>query len=234
MWNLPLFAQHQPYGQLTITRFWPLREPTVRPVHIQIVPLATPAGSAAAHFIQCIYQQKYAASIEVSYPHLMVLYGQNDQILAAAGFREAAEEPLFLEQYLGQPIESLLDASRQQIVEIGNLASAGGGASLFLFAALASYLNHKGYVHAVVTSTKQLEKRFTLLGLRPRRLAVATAEALTLSAQSWGGYYATEPQVMAGRIDKSARRLGLLFGITLQGTHQTATYVKPSLAGALS
>ena len=48
-------------------------------------------------------------------------------ILAAVGFRYAKEEPLFLENYTGAPIEQVLRTPRERIAEIGNLASAGGG-----------------------------------------------------------------------------------------------------------
>ena len=91
-------------------------------------------------FIKAIYKQSFGADIEVSCPVLMSVRNADNDILATVGFRYAREESLFLEQYTGKPVEEILECSRHEIVEIGNLASAGQGASIFLFAALAFYL----------------------------------------------------------------------------------------------
>ncbi|PZQ43284.1 MAG: hypothetical protein DI551_12425, partial [Micavibrio aeruginosavorus] len=139
---------------------------------------------------------------------------QDDQgkILAALGFRNAAHDPLFLEQYLSHSIDEILDAPRSSITEIGNLASAGGGASLFLFAALSAYLHDKRQRHAVVTGTKYIENRLRALGLRPTRLAKSDPSLLLKNGEDWGSYYNTDPYVMAGQIARGYERLQTALG----------------------
>ena len=125
----------------------------VRPGRIAILPLGDGGRELVTDFITATYRDAYDADIEVGYPTLISLRPAAGDLVAAAGFRYAAAEPLFLEQYTDSPIEAVLKTSRREVVEIGNLASRGGGVSLYLFAALASYLADRGIHHAVVTST---------------------------------------------------------------------------------
>ena len=120
--------------------------------------------------------QMRACAISVQYGSLMSVRDDAGRIVAALGFRSAGHGPLFLEQYLPAPIEIILGIPRHQIVEIGNLASSGGGASSFLFAALSAYLHHNGFKQAVVTGTDALEKRLRKMGLKPARHAQANPQ----------------------------------------------------------
>lgn len=190
-----------------------------RPAVVSIYQAFSKDRKAVEDFIIDIYSRAYGAQIGVHYPVLMSVRDEENHILAAAGFRNAGDEPLFLEQYLKQPIENILNTSRSGIVEIGNLASNGGGASLFLFAALSTYLYHKGQDHAVITGTKFLEKRFRELGLRPQKLAPANPDLLLLKNENWGSYYDTNPHVMAGRVDEGYKRLQRVLG-----AHYTEAY----------
>lgn len=158
-------------------------------------------------FIKNVYRNSYGAKIEVHYPILMSVRDTQGTILAAVGFRAASSECLFLEQYLEAPIEDVLKTPRDQIVEIGSLASLGGGASIYLFAALSAYLDNQGYSKAVVTSTKILEKRFKLMGLKPVRHAKANPDLLLSKDENWGSYYDTEPHVISGSIKDGYNRI---------------------------
>ena len=137
---------------------------------------------------------------------MSVLNVDND-ILAAVGFRYAKDEPLFLEQYTKTPIEAVLGCARHEIVEIGNLASAGQGASVFLFAALASYLNNKNIHYAAVTGTDFLHRYFKKIGLKPRKICDAHVKAVGCEGQNWGTYYDTQPRVLVGSIETGIKRL---------------------------
>jgi hypothetical protein len=106
----------------------------------------------------------------------------------------------------------ILNSPRSRIVEIGNLASLGGGTSMFLFAALASYLNARGVDYGVVTGTKTLEKRLHSIGLQPERLCRADPCLLHGQSEDWGSYYESEPFVMAGRIDLGYQSLQRVLG----------------------
>lgn len=160
MLNLAYSENGLQTGQLSFRKDMLLSSLRAKPSTVSIVPAFSKDRKIVENFITDIYMKAYGAHIHVHYPVLMSVRDEAGQILAATGFRSAVNEPLFLEQYLDAPVEEILQSSRAQIVEIGNLASDGGGASLYLFAALAAYLNYKGFTQAVVTSTDFLERRF--------------------------------------------------------------------------
>lgn len=206
-----------------LRRFTPLL-----PSVIDISSRFAPEREKVEAFIRDIYHKSYNADITVSYPTLMSVRNSDGEILAAAGFRMASEEPLFLEQYTRAPIENVLgglfaqDVTRGDIAEIGNLASKGKGASVFLFAAIASYLLSQGARYAAVTGTDQLHRRFEMMGLNPHVVCDASRDLLNSAQKSWGTYYDTQPRVLAGSLESSMcqlnKRLGAVYqenGITL-------------------
>lgn len=182
------------------------------PSVVSITGLHEPERRRVEDFITAIYKHSYGADITVRYPILMSVRNEGGDILAALGFRYAEDEPLFLEQYTSAPIETLLDCPRKNIVEIGNLASAGQGASVFLFAALASYLHHRNIRYAAVTGTDFLHRYFEKIGLNPRRLCNADMAALRSGGENWGTYYDTNPRVLAGSVEAGVKRLKNLLG----------------------
>lgn len=194
-------------GSLSFSKDKLLGHLKIRPSLISIVPVFSKDRGDVETFIKNIYAHAYGALIDVHYPILMSVRDESGKILAATGFRPATAEPLFLEQYLNAPIEQILKTPRGQIVEIGNLASDGGGASLYLFAALAAYLNYKGFTQAVVTSTDFLERRFHQMGLQPKRHAKADPALLLSDGENWGTYYDTQPHVISGSVAQGYKRL---------------------------
>jgi hypothetical protein len=168
--------------------------------------------SEVEDFIAGIYAHTYEADISVHYDTLMSVRDDHGDIVAALGFRSAGHGPLFLEQYLRRPINSLLGIPRQQIAEIGNLASNGSGASSFLFTALSAYLHHGGFKQAVVTGTDTLEKRLRKMGLEPIRHALADPALLECGNTHWGRYYDTRPHVLSGSVTLGYLRLQSRFG----------------------
>jgi hypothetical protein len=199
-------------GRLCLSESRLFSRMTARPTVVSIVPVFARDRQAVEDFIIDIYAKAYGAQIGVHYPVLMSVRDDSGDILAALGFRYAMQEPLFLEQYLSAPVEQVLDASRDYITEIGNLASAGGGASLFLFAALSAYLHSKKQQYAVITSTDFLEKRFCDMGLKPKRLAEADPALLLHKDENWGTYYDTHPRVLAGQVAQGYKRLQSVLG----------------------
>lgn len=202
----------QTTGTLSLRNDLFLKRINTRPTVVSILPAFAKEREAVERFIIDIYAKSYKAKIGVHYPTLMSVQDDQGKILAALGFRNASDEPLFLEQYLSHPIDEILDAPRSSITEIGNLASAGGGASLFLFAALSAYLNDKKQSHAVVTGTNLIEGRLRTLGLKPTRLAKANPSLLLKNGEDWGSYYETEPYVMAGQVARGYERLQKALG----------------------
>ncbi|NIZ03694.1 thermostable hemolysin [Thalassospira lucentensis] len=209
----------------------------MRACAISVLSLLAAERPEVETFIANIYADAYDAAIKVQYGSLMSVRDDAGRIVAALGFRSAGHGPLFLEQYLSAPIDVILGVPRHQIVEIGNLASSGGGASSFLFAALSAYLHHNGFKQAVVTGTDSLEKRLRKMGLKPVRHAKADPARLVhrQNAQNslpslgcasaakstdtnpepdfeWGRYYDTCPHVLSGSVAFGYRRLQTMLG----------------------
>ncbi|HLZ83757.1 MAG TPA: thermostable hemolysin [Caulobacteraceae bacterium] len=163
-------------------------------------------------FVDGVYVRAFGCVIRNHYPNLISLRDARGSIQAAAGFRSAGHGPLFLEQYLDQPIEAALLAHfepvpRDRIVEVGNLAGRGPAASLRLFLALARRLQLEGATHVVATATRQLRRTFRRLGLESASLTRAEPARLAGGGNDWGGYYTRDPVVMAGAITPSLPRL---------------------------
>lgn len=161
-------------------------------------------------FLEAAYRQAYGVHLEGHYPTLMSVQDADGRIYAAVGFRYASQASLFLEQYLDAPVEialssawGLASADRADIAEVGNLASDGRGATLFLFLALAEHLRGAGCLYAVATATRELRGIFAKTGIDAVQLASADASRLSDAGRAWGAYYRTDPIVLAGSIGRS-------------------------------
>jgi len=164
------------------------------------------------NFIKATYEKNYAANIQVDYPFLMSVRNKKGEVLAALGFRYAGNTSLFLEHYTDRPIESILCCPRDEIVEIGNLASAGQGALNLLFAALASYLKNRNICYAAITGTDALHRHFKKMGFAPSKICDADLSAVLEEGQQWGSYYATQPRVLVGSLETAVKRFKSLLG----------------------
>jgi hypothetical protein len=164
-------------------------------------------------FIAQRFADKLDASIQNFMPTLLVVKDRAENIVAACGLRSSAEERLFLEDYLDTSIQqeiakaakrSAADIDRQEVAEIGNLASANFAASRFLFKALFDYCQRQHFSWVVFTSCQRLLTAFTHLGLSLVKLADARESSLTTEPGTWGRYYQDAPAVMAGQLQSAA------------------------------
>ena len=183
------------------------------PSAISLTQQAEPDRALVEGFIEQVYANRFGSVIARHYPTLMNVHDAHGRVVAAVGLRRAAEETLFLERYLGRSAEMALAEAgygavdRREIVEIGNLASASRGASVFLFVTLAAYLRQQHLTYAVVTGTTAIRRSFALFGLDFVELGVADPEALPDKGASWGSYYARDPKVLGGAIAPASARL---------------------------
>ncbi|MFT3673674.1 thermostable hemolysin [Aestuariivirga sp.] len=161
---------------------------------------------AAQDLIARRYEEQFGVRIVPDYPQFLTLQSGTGGLLSAVGIRRAADAPLFLEQYLDQPVEDVLAGAglgrhpRSAIVELGSLASLSNRASLYLIAAMAAYMQQKGFAVATVTGTRRLRRIFSLFDLDLSTLAAARAERLTGPTRNWGSYYDDDPQVLAAPV----------------------------------
>ena len=186
---------------------------TTPPVSAVLLETDSERRGEAEHFIRTIFDQRYGARVSVFAPCLLILE-QAGHPVAVAGWRGAATEPLFLENYLDAPIETILRAQtgqelrREQIVEVGNLASEKAGGSLQVILHLARQFVEAGHELVVFTATQELIGIFAKLGWPLLALAKADPSRLGVAAADWGSYYESAPVVVAGRIRLALERFG--------------------------
>lgn len=165
-----------------------------------------PGRAAVEDFIRDIYRQRYGADVQHFAPMLVSLQDEDGVVVAAAGYRAANIEPLFLERYLDAPIEtrlgetSLLVPRRERIVEVGHLAASRAGQGQRLILLLGPHLARQGFEWVVATLTQELRHLFVRMGIAPMALGVADPALLGDAADSWGSYYDHRPVVLAGQL----------------------------------
>lgn len=165
------------------------------------------------NFIRVRFAEHYGAKIQHFMPCLLGLEDQVGQLQAAVGVRGAEADELFLERYLGRPIEQEITArngrylQRREVVEVGNLAAVGAGHARLLIVALTDVLVALGFRWVAFTGTSTLLNSFQRLGLSPLSLGMADPACVGDELSAWGSYYATRPQVMVGDIYAGHQRL---------------------------
>ncbi len=160
-------------------------------------------------YIHRVFAHGYGADIKIFLPQFLSLKASDGELMATLGMRSGGKEKLFLETYLDDPVEQRLSAvtglntQRNQIVEIGNLASTRPGAARWIFLALAAYLHGRGTEWAIYTVAPFLKNTFLKLGFRLHILAKADKARLGDDAKDWGSYYDASPEVMAVRVSQA-------------------------------
>jgi hypothetical protein len=173
------------------------------------------ARSSLERFIAERYAGVYGAHIDHFAEHLVGLRDAARGWSAAVGYTLAGASPLFLEQYLDQPIEAAIEQAlgealaRNQIVEVGNLAACTPGAARRVIRSMTALLHRMERTWVVFTSTRSLLNSFARLGIEPIVLAPANPARLPDGGRSWGTYYETEPHVMTANIPLGLIHLGL-------------------------
>lgn len=172
-----------------------------------------PRRSEVEDFIRGVYADRYGAQVQQFAPVLVSLRDSEGDIVAAAGYRQAAQTPLFLERYLAAPVETLLSAqagirpTRERIVEVGHLAASRAGEGRRLILLLGPHLAAQNVQWVVGTLTRELRHLFVRIGVTPLALGTADPAALGDDATHWGTYYDHRPLVLAGQLQQALRHL---------------------------
>ena len=189
--------------------------PSPAAASVQLIDRQDPRRAEVEAFIGGVYAERYGAKLRTFAPMLVALYDEQGPV-AAAGFRAAADGPLFLERYLDAPVERLLGAAplpRSGIVEVGHLVARKAGEGRRLILLLGPVLAAQGYRWVVSTLTEELRLLFLRLGVAPLALGVADPQRLGDAAADWGSYYEHYPVVLAGSLEAAlqvlARRRGV-------------------------
>jgi hypothetical protein len=140
-------------------------------------------------------------------PVLIGLRDERGRIVGAAGYRPAAQEALYLEQYLGEPIETLIarkhpaaGADRARLAEIGNFACSDCSTAMTMVSVLIEFLLDQHHRWAVFTATRTVRGIMRHLGISLAELGRADKSRVVVTGDDWGRYYATDPRVMLGDV----------------------------------
>lgn len=161
---------------------------------------------AVEAFVSAVYLARYNARLHSFMPQLLAYYDDQDQLVAAVGIRSADEGPLFSEQYLPSPVESVMAQrgiawiAREHIVEVGNFAAVTPGVARELILQVTCMLSAARRPWVLFVATQQLRNAFRRLHLSPIELAEARAERLADQGSDWGDYYASHPRLMCGNV----------------------------------
>jgi hypothetical protein len=207
----------------------------VLPTGITLFDERAPGRADVQSFIHHHYARAYGADVYHFLPRLMALYSSRSALIAALGFRPAAAQALYLENYLDAPVEQALASAtggvidRAGLVEVGNLVTAQAGGARWLITALTAYLQAAGAAWAVFTAVRELRNAFTRLGIELVQLADADSARLAPAERAqWGRYYDTQPMVVAASVSQSFAAIEARFE-RARDRHQ----VKPLWHGAL-
>lgn len=172
------------------------------------IPEVVIAGSDAVEriameaFVAAEFLEQYRANVKNFMPWLMGL-SCNEKLVGVAGLRPAADDPLFIEQYLDRSIEAEVElhtglpVERRRIVEIGNLAGHIPGVTRSLFPLLTELIYMRGYEWGVCNTTHTVQNALLRLGIPIVPMAKAMPERLGTDRFAWGSYYSTETTIIA-------------------------------------
>jgi len=173
-----------------------------------------PQRPAAEAFIRERFQASYEAEVCVFHPYLLGVTRGNDTITSVIGFRPASCGRFFLESYLDGSAEQLLTESsgetvrREQVVEVGNLASSDTESFRFLLVGLITLLEQLPDTRWMVcTVGEKLIRLLQRTRFFPLLIKEASADRLTPDAGNWGSYYKHSRSVVAGNIAYGMREL---------------------------
>ncbi len=161
--------------------------------------------SRVENFIWKGFKQHYGANIQHFLPNLISI-GSQKKTQSALGFRGASDYPMFIEQYLTQPIEMFFDSEnivRKQIGEIGNLLGTKKLLTRQLFIITAMAISKAGYKKLVFCATPQIKSMLQSLAMTTHYIAKADPKCLGSQINCWGSYYESTPELLAIDLDQA-------------------------------
>lgn len=184
-----------------------------RPLSLSLAHKDDPARAEVECFIQDRFAAVHHAEVQHFMPDLLALHDRQGLLSATVGARNAASGPLFIEQYLQRPVESVVSQvagqsiHRGEIVEVGNLSARNAGSARLIIVAMTWLLARRGLHWVVFTGASTLINSFQRLGLEPLLLCDADPAMLDEDQHNWGSYYAQNPHVFTGDIRNGLAQL---------------------------
>jgi len=174
-----------------------------------------PGRGELERFIQNEFRRRHGADVRSFLPLLLGIRDARGDVVGAAGYRPAAHERLYLEQYLDEPVEAGIARSiggsvvtRAGIAEIGNFACTDCRIALAMIGMLAGFLLDRQHDWAVFTATATVRGIMRHLGVALAELGRAGQERINGGADAWGAYFSTDPRVVVANVPAWCRAHG--------------------------
>lgn len=187
-------------------------------MHIKIVSKSSKDWIKSANLVREKYQKTFGADIIPNPEYFWVCLQPSErnyhdtQIVACMGMTLNSQS-FFSEQYLDEPIEKILSRlegksiNRDQIVEVGSLASLNSSIGTELMRALATLIWSLDKRYLLCTATKPLTRIFKSIGLVFEPIQIADYRKLGENTKEiWGKYYEKQPKtgfIELGRISRA-------------------------------
>lgn len=181
-------------------------EPLYNGLVIKAYGKSDPGRRAVEQQIQNAYEKSFDAHVSHFIPTLVSAGIANTPPHLNFGLCCAADQTLFLENYLQAPVEQVLSStirsqiSRECIAEIGNLSFSHTENLQQDLMSIANYCQQQGYRYVVCTATRALRLLFLRAGMKPVLLGQATQIKAPKDGSHWGDYYETAPQIIGGNV----------------------------------
>lgn len=175
-----------------------------------------PRRSEIEYFICQRYWLSFSACLSNLPDQLIYIVDETDQLIAACALTTAVKtsaqhgetlQQLFSEMYLTEPAEQRLSemyatpVTRAQVIEVGSMACLNHHYLAALFTAVLQVTSATSSDYLIFTATSPLRRHLKRMQLPSMVLTEAQQTALPVAKRSsWGAYYDTKPQVVAGRI----------------------------------
>jgi hypothetical protein len=176
-------------------------------MNIKFAPRRSGDWNEALKLVQARFKQSFAAEVMPDPDYFAILSGPmyphdlEDQVMACMGVTLATDKRFFAEQYLDQPIETVIgqregrSVARAEIVELGSIVSTVPMSGWALLEASPMLLLCLGARYVLSTATQELQSVFQRAGLPFQKLAQASQEKLDPGGQAnWGSYYEHQPE----------------------------------------
>ncbi|MFJ7793364.1 thermostable hemolysin [Pseudomonas sp. NPDC096950] len=190
---------------------------------VRVTESQTPLWVQATEVVKEKFRSSYKATVEPSPQYFAVTLDNEERILSCAGITFADHRTLFSEQYLSQPIETILSErfekpiDRSTIVEIGSLISHHLTAGMIMVNMIPLLAWCMGGHYLLCTVTPRVREMMESCQIVFEPLLTADPERLANDGgKNWGSYYSKMPVTGFIRVDPKRSRfaamtLGTLF-----------------------
>jgi hypothetical protein len=185
------------------------RRPLGRGLQLGVAGAGAPERDELEAFVSAAFRRRHDATVATFMPTLLSFRDRGGGLRGVVGLRAAVPQPLYLEQYLEQPIEAAIAQAtgdavrREQVVEVGNLAGANCRAAMRMVAQLPAFLLARDYRWIVFTATSTVRGILQGFGAPLVELARADGARVASGPDQWGRYYANDPRVLVGYLPAS-------------------------------